>query len=372
MTLVSLGRNLLHQFGHSAGICRVHHLFFQKGFFKKLRFLFIMGFLESVSKAFSPPPPKICGSPDGPPITSPRIKLHDGRHLSYKEHGVSKDSAKYKIIFIHGYNSCKEYNPLAITTSPDLIESLRVYIVSFDRPGYGESDPNPNRTLKSFASDVEELADQLGLGSKFYLVGFSMGGQLVWPCLKYIPQRLEGAALVSPGINNWWPSFPSNLSNEVYNKMMKRDQWARRVTHYLPLLTYWWNTQTLFPRPSLFSRVGEMFSPQDMEVLSKLSDLQMQTTPQGEFESLHRDLIIAYGKWEFDPMELEDPFPNIEGSVQIWMGDNDDFVPVALQRYIAQKLPWIKYHEIPGAGHMFFLADGMSDTILKTLLNVKD
>lgn len=100
--------------------------------------------------------------------------------------------------------------------------------------------------------------------------------------------------------------------------------------------------------------------------------LKMQTTPQGEFESLHRDLIIAYGKWEFDPMELEDPFPNIEGSVQIWMGDNDDFVPVALQRYIAQKLPWIKYHEIPGAGHMFFLADGMSDTILKTLLNVKD
>lgn len=73
----------------------------------------------------------------------------------------------------------------------DLIESLRVYIVSFDRPGYGESDPNPNRTLKSFASDVEELADQLGLGSKFYLVGFSMGGQLVWPCLKYIPQRCK-------------------------------------------------------------------------------------------------------------------------------------------------------------------------------------
>nr|KAJ0220060.1 hypothetical protein LSAT_V11C200059260 [Lactuca sativa] len=80
--------------------------------------------------------------------------------------------------------------------------------------------------------------------------------------------------------------------------------------------------------------------------------MSMQTTPQGEFESLHRDLIIAYGKWEFDPMELEDSFPNNEGSVQIWMGDNDDFVPVALRRYIAQKLPWIKYHEIPSAGHI--------------------
>lgn len=64
-----------------------------------------------------------------------------------------------------------------------------MYTVSFDRPGYGESDPDPNRTLKSLALDIEELADQLGLGSKFYVVGMSMGGELVWPCLKYIPHR---------------------------------------------------------------------------------------------------------------------------------------------------------------------------------------
>lgn len=71
----------------------------------------------------------------------------------------------------------------------DVIESLGIYIVSFDRPGYGESDPHPQRTPKSLALDVEELADQLKLGSKFYVVGFSMGGQVVWGCLKYIPHR---------------------------------------------------------------------------------------------------------------------------------------------------------------------------------------
>jgi pimeloyl-ACP methyl ester carboxylesterase len=61
--------------------------------------------------------------------------------------------------------------------------------VSFDRPGYGESDPNPKRTVKSIPLDIEELADQLGLGSKFYVIGFSMGGQVVWSCLKHIPHR---------------------------------------------------------------------------------------------------------------------------------------------------------------------------------------
>lgn len=69
------------------------------------------------------------------------------------------------------------------------MDDLRIYMVSFDRPGYGESDPDPKRTVKSIALDIEELADQLALGTKFYIVGTSMGGQVVWGCLKYIPHR---------------------------------------------------------------------------------------------------------------------------------------------------------------------------------------
>lgn len=69
------------------------------------------------------------------------------------------------------------------------LEELGVYVVSFDRPGYGESDPHRKRTVKSLALDVEELGDQLGLGPKFYVIGLSMGGQAVWGCLKYIPHR---------------------------------------------------------------------------------------------------------------------------------------------------------------------------------------
>lgn len=71
----------------------------------------------------------------------------------------------------------------------EVLEDLGAYIVSFDRPGYGESDPDPKRTRKSLALDIEELGDQLGLGSKFYVIGYSMGGQVIWKCLQYIPHR---------------------------------------------------------------------------------------------------------------------------------------------------------------------------------------
>ncbi|KAL8233730.1 hypothetical protein R6Q59_019830 [Mikania micrantha] len=78
---------------------------------------------------------------------------------------------------------------------------------------------------------------------------------------------------------------------------------------------------------------------------------------------------IGWGKWEFDPMDLQNPFQNGNGSVHLWMGDDDRIVPVTLQRYIAQKLGWIKYHEIVGAGHTFSFADEMGDNILKELLD---
>jgi pimeloyl-ACP methyl ester carboxylesterase len=81
------------------------------------------------------------------------------------------------------------FNFFLIEFCQGLLEELGVYIVSFDRPGYGESDPDPKRSVKSLALDVEELADKLELGSKFYVIGFSMGGQAVWGCLKFIPHR---------------------------------------------------------------------------------------------------------------------------------------------------------------------------------------
>ncbi|XP_027066908.1 uncharacterized protein [Coffea arabica] len=344
------------------------------GIFKKILVVFFIGFLAWAYQATRPPPPKPLGSPDGAPVTAPRIKLRDGRHLAYKEHGVSKDKAKYKIVFVHGFHCCRHDVAIMATLSQDLIESLGIYIVSFDRPGYGESDPNPNRTLQSMASDLEELADQLELGSKFYVVGFSMGGQALWPSIKYIPHRLAGAALLAPVVNYWWPGFPANLSNEAYNQQLPQDQWALRVSHYAAWLTYWWNTQKLFPPAAAVAQNPAVLSRQDLELMGHNTlrrDYEAQIKQQGEYESLHRDLIIGFGKWEFDPMDLENPFPNNEGSVHIWQGDEDLLVPASLQKYIAKRLPWIHYHELAGAGHMFPLAEGMGDNIVKALVSGK-
>jgi hypothetical protein len=50
----------------------------------------------------SPPPPPHITSP------TPRIKLRDGRYLAYREYGVPKEKAKYKIVVVHGFGSSKD------------------------------------------------------------------------------------------------------------------------------------------------------------------------------------------------------------------------------------------------------------------------
>ncbi|PKI53681.1 hypothetical protein CRG98_025922 [Punica granatum] len=168
-----------------------------------------VGFIGWAYHSLKPPPPKICGSRNGPQITSPRIKLSDGRHLSYREMGVPKEEAKYKIIVIHGFDISKDIT--------------------------------------------------------------------------------------------------------------------------LPVS-------------------------------------QQKVRQQGLHECLVRDLIASYGKWEFSPLDVENPFPDGQVSVHIWQSCEDRIIPLKINRYISEKLPWIRYHEIPDRGHLLIFENHFCEAILRALL----
>ncbi|KAJ7981156.1 alpha/beta-Hydrolases superfamily protein [Quillaja saponaria] len=328
-----------------------------------------VGLLGWAYKALKPPPSRICGSPGGPQVTSPRVKLSDGRHLAYREFGCPKEEARYKIIVCHGYGSSKD---LTLPVPQELVEELRIYFLFFDRAGYGESDPYPSRSVKSEAYDIQELADKLQIGSKFYVIGISMGAYPVWSCLKYIPNRLLGASLVVPFVHYWWPCFPANLSREALGKLPLSDQWTFRVAHYTPWLIYWWMTQKWFPSLSITSGNMAVFSRSDLEILKRMSEVpspgQEKIQQQGEYESLHRDMIAGYGNWEFDPLDIRNPFPNNEGSVHIWQGYEDRIIPFKLNRYLSEKLPWIHYHEVSDAGHLLIFERNLCEAVVRALL----
>ncbi|KAH6774770.1 alpha/beta-Hydrolases superfamily protein [Perilla frutescens var. frutescens] len=329
----------------------------------------MVGCLGYAYFAIRPQPPKICGTPGGPPVASTRVKLDNGRHLAYKERGVAKEEAKHKIIISHGFDDSKDFK---IKLSDELLTELGIYILSFDRAGYGESDPNPARSVKSEAFDIQELADKLGLGPKFYVVGISTGAYPAYSCLKYIPHRLSGVALVVPLVNYWWKCLPADLSKEALGRLPVPDQWTFRVAHYAPWLLNWWMTQKWFTNLSIMRGKLDAFSPSDLEIVKQLSETpnegQEKVRQQGVHECLHRDMMVGFGKWGFDPMDISDPFPNNDGSVHIWQGYEDKYIPYKVNRYLSQQLPWIQYHEVPDVGHLLIYNATLCEAVFRALL----
>nr|GMD64641.1 probable lysophospholipase BODYGUARD 1 [Ipomoea batatas] len=303
--------------------------------------------------------------------TSPRVRLSDGRCLAYRERGVPKNKSNYRIIIVHGFGSSKEMSFMA---SDELLEELGVYLLIYDRAGYGESDPNPKRSLKSEASDIEELADLMELGSKYYVIGVSLGCYPAWSCLKRIPNRLAGVALVVPFINYKWQSLPDALIKDDYRKQLC--QWAIWVTRYTPGLLHWWLTQNLFPSATVLDKNPAFFCDKDLDVLKNTPGYQLFTQDglrnRSVFDSLRQDFIVAFSKWDFDPLELGNPHPESECSVHLWQGYMDKVVPVELQRYMWKRLPWIQYHEVPQGGHMLVYDNAVCEAILRSLLLGED
>ncbi|KAL9228574.1 hypothetical protein vseg_004137 [Gypsophila vaccaria] len=317
-------------------------------------------------KALKPPPPKKCGSSGVPPVTSPKIRLADGRYLAYRESGVSKIEAKYKIIVVHGFDSSKD-EPLPI--SQELVEELKLYFVFFDRAGYGESDPHPRRSVKSQAYDIQELADKLQLGSKFYVIGISMGGYPAWSCLRYIPHRLAGSSLVAPFVHYWWPHFPSEVSREAWRKLPASDRWTFRVAHYTPWLLHWWMNQKWLPSLRLVSDSRPVFCQRDLEIEKKRVKVPKEKIrQQGVYESLLRDIMVSFANWDFSPLDLTNPFPENEGSVHIWQGYEDNLIPTEVNRFISEKLELVKYHEVHDGGHQLIYDPSMCETIIRALV----
>ena len=96
------------------------------------------------------------------------ITLRDGRRLSYLEFGALDGEP---VLFFHGTPGSRLfYHP-----DESILINLGIRLITVDRPGYGRSDPKPNRTYLDWPDDVEQLVTKLKL-DRFAIAGHSGGG----------------------------------------------------------------------------------------------------------------------------------------------------------------------------------------------------
>jgi pimeloyl-ACP methyl ester carboxylesterase len=116
------------------------------------------------------------------------VALPDGRTLAYAQWG---DPAGAPIFNLHGTPGCR------LNRHPDnaQIAATGARLVTYDRPGYGESDRHRGRSVNDCVADVAALADALGI-DRFAITGGSGGGPHCLAVAAGLPERVTRVACV--------------------------------------------------------------------------------------------------------------------------------------------------------------------------------
>lgn len=118
----------------------------------------------------------------------PSIRLPDGRRLAYDDVG---DRSGQPVVYLHGTPDSR----LARHPDDALAEAAGVRLLAVDRPGAGDSDPDPRPSLSALGDDLAHLLDALGI-ERAAILAWSSGGLAALAVAAHRPGRVERLVLV--------------------------------------------------------------------------------------------------------------------------------------------------------------------------------
>ena len=267
-------------------------------------------------------------------VTEADLDLSDGRTLHYYDTREDESDARAAVFWFHGTpNIGAPPEPLFAAATQN---GLRW--VSYDRPAYGGSGPNPGRTIASAAADVAAIADALGI-ARFAVLGHSGGGPHALACGALLPERVFAAVSASApapfeaeaeGLD-WFAGW--SRSGVAEQRAARAGRAALEA--YLPSAEF----------------DPDTFTPQDQSALegrwSWIIGVVRPALDQGN-EGMVEDLLAAAQPWGFDPADITVP-------VLILHGARDRMVPSSHGEWLAAHCPTAEFRLTPGAGHVTVL-----------------
>jgi pimeloyl-ACP methyl ester carboxylesterase len=296
------------------------------------------------------------------PLTIDHVTSDDGRRLSIDITGAPSG---YPVFLLHGTpGSRRGPKPRGI-----VLYRLGLSLICYDRPGYGDSDRMPDRLVRDAATDVQVIADKLGL-DRFAVVGRSGGGPHALACAAVMPQRVSHTAVLVPLA----PSDATGL--DWYHGMSQQNAHeygtaAADSEALLGDLTTLAEAARKDPQQFLQLFDSELSGPDqrvvgDVVMRRLLLDTYKEALRQGPAGWI--DDILAFRRpWG---ISLED----ITSHVRLWHGEDDRFSPVNHTRWLSRQIPNAAKVQVkiqPGIGHfgavevlpeiLSWIADGLDD-----------
>lgn len=269
-----------------------------------------------------------------------RIKTTDGRTLAVQEAGDPHG----KPVLVHNGmpNSRQLYAPHVADAA-----ARGIRLIAYDRPGYGESSPQPERTVASCADDVRAICSALGI-SRLATWGVSGGGPHVLACAALLPDLVVAAAsLASPapypaeGID-WFAGmgqenaddFRLALSDPVAARAkVDKDRDGMLGVSAEDLHTQFATLLTPVDKAALTGELAAFLAFSSKDGLAPGS--------QGWFD----DGMAMTGPWGFSVTDIGVP-------VLLMHGREDQFVPFGHGEWLAARIPGVEARLLDRDGHL--------------------
>ena len=272
------------------------------------------------------------------------IQLSDGRTLAYLDIG---DPEGRPLFYFHGGPGSR----LEGLLFDELNQQLGIRMITTDRPGFGLSDLQKDRTYLDWPDDVRELADRLDI-NRFAVLGWSSGGPHAAAVAHGIPQRLTVAAIVAgegPYASDDFPqsvqssaAFSGSRVNKLFIWSANHGSWLMRTFFTLARIL-------IFSDPVGFAggSIGSEMIGKDKQLFARHEFIasMVEALRQGA-EGWTREYTIERQDWPFKLEEIHAP------KVLVFHGEEDRGVHPSIAEYVSLRIPSCEEATLyPGEGH---------------------
>ena len=261
------------------------------------------------------------------PVTAHIAYSADGRELALN---VSGDPCGEPVVYLHGTPGSR----VGPRPTDQELNDRGVWLISFDRPGYGRSDRLPSRTVADVAPDVEAIADSLGL-ERFAVLGRSGGGPHALACAALLPTRVtRAAALVSlapkRALGNAWFDGMVESNRVTYEEATKDPKaLSERLKRATEEITADPASHIAVLTPEMPEADRRIVADGNVRALLEQNFFEgLRISAEGWID----DVLAFASPWGFDVSEIKVP-------VYLWHGGQDVFSPVAHTQWLADRIP---------------------------------
>jgi len=272
-------------------------------------------------------------------LSSQTITLPDGRKLGYATIGKGNP-----VMYFHGTASSR----LEVYLLKHLTVKGNLQLIALDRPGYGLSTYKPRKSIQDINSDINCLADHLGI-EQFSVLGWSGGGVFTLAYITCFPKRINCSIIVGTPDLPFDTSIAHNIPLAKY--VMKFPFIGKIAMRNMRRQVLKADCTEAFLRSSQGRQTLHTCSSRDLTFFSNPTwmGLMHQSMTEAFRQSNSVNVVLEEHQLFLKPWNL--PFKNISDNLWVWQGAEDKTCPVKNAYSIAHKIENCNLEVFPRQGH---------------------